>query len=173
MKTEQDCLIDQFPVPYKNLDKMMAKVKGDGRRLLMGVTGGIGSGKTTVANMLEEMGAPIIDFDIIARQVVEPGTRGFEDVLNYFGRQVLGDDGSLDRKALSKIVFGDIEKRKKLEGFTHPPIYEEFFKQVKAIADRQPEAIIQVVIPLLVELNLQYLFDKTTPGNRWRSFGVN
>ena len=153
-------LVDQFPVPYKTLDEMMAKVRGDGQRLLLGVTGGIGSGKTTVANMLEEMGAPIIDFDIIARQVVEPGTRGLKEIVDYFGKQVLGDDGGLDRKALSKIVFGDMEKRKKLESFTHPPIYEEFFKQVSAIAAKQPRAIIQVVIPLLVELNLQYLFDK-------------
>lgn len=153
-------LMDQFPMPYKNLDTMMAKVRGNGRRLLLGVTGGIGSGKTTVANMLMEMGAPVIDFDIIARQVVEPGTHGFEQIVNYFGRQVLAEDGSLDRKALSKIVFGDIEKRKKLESFTHPPIYEEFFNQVNAIAEEKPGAIIQVVIPLLVELNLQYLFDK-------------
>ncbi len=152
-------LLDQFPVPYKSLDDMMQKVRGNDKRFVLGVTGGIGSGKTTVANLLGEMGAPIIDFDLIARQVVEPGTKGLENIVEYFGAQVLGDDGTLDRKKLSKIVFGDMEKRKKLESFTHPAIYEEFFKQVNAIAKEDPNAIIQVVIPLLVELNLQYLFD--------------
>ena len=68
-------------------------------------------------------------------------------------------DGRLDRKALSEIVFKDMEKRKKLESFTHPPIYEEFFRQVHAITEKDPGAIIQVAVPLLIELNLTYLFD--------------
>lgn len=152
--------LEQFPVPYKSLDTMMAKVRGDGRRLLLGVTGGIGTGKTTVANLLREKGAPIIDFDLLAREVVEPGTRGFDEIVAYFGSQVLDTDGTLDRKRLSKIVFGDMEKRKKLEGFTHPAIYEAFFREVDLIAGEDPDAVIQVVIPLLVELNLQYLFDR-------------
>ena len=139
---------------------MMKKVKGDGRRLLLGVTGGIASGKSTVSKMLSELGSPLIDFDLIARQVVEPGTPGLEKIVDYFGRQVLAEDGSLDRKKLSDIVFGDMEKRKKLESFTHPPIYEEFFRQADEIAAGDPKAIIQVAVPLLIELNLQYLFDK-------------
>jgi len=150
----------EFPVSYKGLDDMMAKVRGNDNRVLLGVTGGIAGGKTTVSNMLQELGAPIIDFDLIARQVVEPGTPGYAHIVEYFGRQVLQPDGGLDRKKLSKIVFGDMEKRKKLESFTHPPIYEEFFRQVEAITAEDPQAIIQVVIPLLVELNLQYLFDR-------------
>ncbi|MBI9088021.1 MAG: dephospho-CoA kinase [Desulfobacterium sp.] len=152
--------LDQFPVQYKRLDTMMAKLKGDDRQLLLGVTGGIGTGKTTVANLLREKGAPIIDFDLLAREVVEPGTRGFDDIVDYFGSQVLDTDGTLDRKRLSKIVFGDMEKRKKLESFTHPAIYEAFFREVDLIAREDPGAVIQVVIPLLVELNLQYLFDR-------------
>ena len=142
------------------LDEMLKKVKGDGRRTLIGVTGGIASGKSAVSKMLTELGSPLIDFDIIARQVVEPGTPGLAAIVDYFGRQVLAEDGSLDRKKVSDIVFGDMEKRKKLESFTHPPIYEEFFKQADAIAAENPEAIIQVAVPLLIELNLQYLFDK-------------
>ncbi len=148
------------PPTYLGLDEMMKKVKGDGRRTLIGVTGGIASGKSTVSMMLTELGSPLIDFDLIARQVVEPGTPGLAKIVDYFGRQVLADDGSLDRKKVSDIVFGDMEKRKKLESFTHPPIYEEFFKQADAIAAENPEAIIQVSVPLLIELNLQYLFDK-------------
>jgi len=148
------------PPTYLGLDEMMKKVKGDGRRTLIGVTGGIASGKSAVSKMLTDLGSPLIDFDLIARQVVEPGTPGLAAIVDYFGRQVLAEDGSLDRKKVSDIVFGDMEKRKKLESFTHPPIYEEFFKQADAIAAENPEAIIQVAVPLLIELNLQYLFDK-------------
>jgi dephospho-CoA kinase len=128
--------------------------------LLLGVTGGIASGKTAVANMLEELGAPIIDFDVIARQVVEPGKPAWQEIVDYFGKQVVQEDGSLDRKKLSNIVFRDMEKRKKLESFTHPRISEEFVRQVNEIAEETPGAIIQVVIPLLIELNLQYRFHK-------------
>lgn len=110
--------------------------------------------------MLKEMGAAVIDMDMIARQVVEPGYPALENIVEYFGKEVLSDDGSLDRKKLSKIVFSDPEKRKKLESFTHPRIYEEFFRQVNAIVGKDPNAVIQVETPLLIELNLQHLFDK-------------
>ena len=110
--------------------------------------------------MLQELGAPIIDFDLIARKVVEPGTPALREIVDYFGKQVLQEDGTLDRKAVSDIVFRDFEKRKKLEGFTHPRIHEEFEKQVREIAEKDPNAVIQVVIPLLIELNLQYMFHK-------------
>jgi dephospho-CoA kinase len=149
----------QFPVTYTGLDEVMKKVKGKGNPLLVGVTGGIACGKTTVSQMLEKLGAPIIDFDLIARQVVEPGAPALAKIVDYFGKQVLQADGSLDRKKLSEVIFRDMEKRKKLESFTHPPIYEEFFHQVNVITERDPRAIIQVAVPLLVELNLQYLFD--------------
>ena len=149
-----------FPPTYLKLDEMMEKARGEGQPVLLGVTGGIASGKSTVSDMLTDLGSPLIDFDLIARQVVEPGTPGLAKIVDYFGRQVLAEDGTLDRKKMSDIVFGDMEKRKKLESFTHPPIYDEFFAQVKEITKKDPEAIIQVSIPLLIELNLQYLFDK-------------
>ncbi len=149
-----------FPIPYKRLDEVMGRLQREGNRLLLGVTGSIATGKSTVSKMLEELGAPVVDFDLIARQVVEPGTPGLKNIVDYFGKQVLNADGALDRKKLSDIVFRDFEKRKKLETFTHPPIYEEFFRQVSAILEKDPDAIIQVDVPLLIELNLQYLFDK-------------
>lgn len=139
---------------------MMTKNKSDSRCFLLGVTGGIASGKSTVSGMLAELGSPLIDFDLIARQVVEPGTEGLAKIVDYFGRQVLTEEGSMDRKKVANIVFGDIEKRKKLESFTHPLIHEEFCRQAEAIAAEDPEAIIQVAVPLLIELNLQHLFDK-------------
>jgi dephospho-CoA kinase len=152
-------LTTAFPMSYSGLGQLEA-VRGTDGRLLVGVTGGIASGKTTVANMLEELGAPIVDFDVLARQVVEPGQPALEEIVDYFGKQVLQEDGTLDRKKLSDIVFKDMEKRKKLESFTHPRIRSEFVKQVNEIAGQRPNAIIQVVIPLLIELNLQYLFHK-------------
>jgi dephospho-CoA kinase len=111
--------------------------------------------------MLEELGAPAIDFDILARVVVEPEKSAWKDIVDYFGKQVLQDDGFIDRKKLSKIVFADMEKRKKLESFTHPRIHKAFVKQVQSISQKDPNAIIQAVVPLLLELNMQYLFDKT------------
>ncbi|MDM8549401.1 dephospho-CoA kinase [Desulfobacterales bacterium HSG2] len=128
--------------------------------LLLGVTGGIASGKTTVAKMLEELGAPAIDFDLLARQVVEPGTPALKKIVDYFGDQAIHEDGTLDRKRVSKIVFRDPDKRKVLESFTHPAINEAYFRQVNAISEKKPNAIIQAVIPLLFEFRLEDMVDK-------------
>ena len=155
---EQD-LASAFPMSYGGL-RQLEKVRGKDDRLLLGVTGGIASGKSTVAERLEELGAPIVDLDVIARQVVEPGKPAFDEIMDYFGKQVLQEDGTIDRKKLSAIVFSDFEKRKKLESFTHPRINEEMARQVNEIAERAPGSIIQVAVPLLIELNLQYVFHK-------------
>ncbi len=147
-----------FPTSYAGLEDMMKKLKG--KHLLLGVTGGIASGKSTVSDMLTELGAPLIDFDVLARKVVEPGTQGYKQIVDYFGQQVLQENGELDRKKLSGFVFGDMEKRKKLETFTHPYIYDEFFKEIEQITREKSDAVIQVSVPLLIEQNLQFLFDK-------------
>ncbi|MBL0700229.1 MAG: dephospho-CoA kinase [Desulfosarcina sp.] len=149
-----------LPPSYQNLEGLIKKLRGNDNRLLLGVTGGIASGKTTVAKMLEEFGAPIVDFDLLSRKVVEPGKPAWKKIVEYFGKQVLQDNETLDRKKLSDIVFGDPEKRKKLESFTHPEIYDEFIEQVNQIASATPDPVIQVVIPLLIEVNLTYIFDK-------------
>ena len=148
-----------FPVTHKKFETAIKKFKRKNNCLVVGLTGGIASGKSTVSDMLEELGAVLIDFDLIARQVVEPGTRGLEAIVNCFGKQILAEDGTLDRKKLSKIVFQNFKKRKKLESFTHPLIYEEFFKQMDAIAKKDPDAVIQVSIPLLIEQSMQKAFD--------------
>ena len=85
----------------------------------------------------------------------------WQEIVSYFGEQVLLPDKTLDRKKLSEIVFRDPEKRKKLEGFTHPRIHQEFVRLVKEYTARDPEVIIQAVVPLLIEAGLQYLFHKT------------
>jgi len=148
-----------FPMAYGGM-KQLEELRGNDNRILLGVTGGIASGKSTVARMLEELGAPIIDFDLLSRVVVEPEKPAWQEIVSYFGEQVLLPDKTLDRKKLSETVFRDPEKRKKLEGFTHPRIHQEFVRLVKEYTARDPEVIIQAVIPLLIEAGLQYLFHK-------------
>jgi dephospho-CoA kinase len=156
---EQD-LTSAFPMSYGGIHQVEA-VRGNDNRLVLGVTGGIATGKSTVVNMLRELSAPLIDFDVLAREVVEPQKPAWKDIVAYFGEQVLQEDRQLDRRKLSDIVFRDFEKRKKLESFTHPRIYEAFFAQLNGIVEKDPNAIVLVDVPLLIELNLQYMFHKT------------
>jgi len=128
--------------------------------LILGVTGGIASGKSTVAGMLQELGAPVLDFDVLAREVVEPGRPAWKGIVDYFGTRVLREDGSLDRKKLSGIVFADQGKRKKLESITHPRIMDLYLSRVKEFAKTGSAPIVQAVIPLLFEANLQDLVHK-------------
>jgi len=155
---EQD-LTNAFPGSYGTIGQVEI-IRGKDQRLLLGVTGGIATGKSTVVRMLREKGAPVIDFDLLARKVVEPDQPAWKDIVAYFGEQVLGADRTLNRKKLADIVFGDLEKRKKLESFTHPRIFGEFIKELEELASKNPKAIIQVDVPLLIELNLQYMFHK-------------
>ncbi len=128
--------------------------------MILGVTGGVASGKSTVARMLEESGAPAVDFDALARQIVEPGKPAFKEIVALFGERVLQSDGRLDRKKLAGIVFQDESKRKILEKITHPRIVDAFLDQVREITQRDPHAILQAVIPLLFEVNLKHLVHK-------------
>jgi dephospho-CoA kinase len=128
--------------------------------LLVGLTGGIASGKSTVAHMLEEMGSHVIDFDMLARLVVEPGRPAWKKIVDYFGKDILQGNGEIDRKRLSGIIFGNSEKRKILEGFTHPFIADEFTGKVDEIASNEPDAIINAVVPMLFEAGMQALFHK-------------
>jgi dephospho-CoA kinase len=118
--------------------------------LLVGLTGGIGSGKSTVAGLLAERGAVIVDADAVARAVVEPGTPALEKLVERFGKEVLAADGSLDRQALADRAFVDAESRKALEDITHPAINEEFFRQ---ITEAPADAVVVCDVPLLAESN--------------------
>jgi len=89
---------------------------------VIGLTGGIASGKSTVAAILRELGAPIVDADVLARQVVEPGQPAYDDIVREFGRDVLAADGSIDRKLLGARIFGDAAARARLNAITHPRI---------------------------------------------------
>jgi dephospho-CoA kinase len=127
--------------------------------VIAGLTGGIAGGKSTVSRMFRDFGAQPIDFDALARMVVEPGTPGLEKVVGFFGKQILRSDGTLDRKKLSGIVFRDAAKRRMLERLIHPDITEVFFREVSRITKDLPDAIIVAEVPLLIEANLTHLFD--------------
>ena len=110
--------------------------------LLVALTGGIASGKSTVARRLRERGAVIVDADQVARQVVEPGEPALESIVAAFGPGVLASDGSLDRAALGAIVFSDPEGRQKLNAITHPAVLERSRALFAAAAAADPDAIV-------------------------------
>ena len=146
-----------FPAAY-GMEDFIKMMRGNDQRLLLGVTGSIATGKSTVATLLEELGARTIDFDVLSRVVVEPGKPAWEDIVAYFGQQVLNEDQTLNREKLREIVFRDLEEKKKLEGFLHPRISEEYIKQVDEYTRKDPKAIIQAIVPLLIETNMQAFF---------------
>ena len=115
---------------------------------MVGLTGGIGSGKSTVARLLADRGAVVVDADAIAREVVEPGTPALAALVEEFGEEILADDGSLDRAALAARAFVDDETKKKLEAITWPAIGDEFLRRVAAAP---PDGIVVHDVPLLVE----------------------
>jgi dephospho-CoA kinase len=125
--------------------------------LLVGLTGGIGSGKSTVARLLERRGAVVIEADGLAREVVEPGTPGFARVVDAFGPGVVAADGTLDRAALAGIVFEDAERRRELETIVHPEVARRFAEEVERYRDT--DAIVVYAVPLLVERGLAAAFD--------------
>jgi dephospho-CoA kinase len=122
---------------------------------LVGLTGGIASGKSTVGDLLENAGARVIDADQVAREVVAPGTKGLALVKAEFGKSVLDAEGSLSRGALAGVVFGDENKRKRLEAILHPLIRE---KSMKLFQEASSEIVVYQV-PLLVEASVDYPFD--------------
>jgi dephospho-CoA kinase len=117
---------------------------------LIGLTGSIGTGKSTVSGMLRELGAPIVDADEAARAVVEPGTEGLAQVVEAFGGEVLRPGGSLDRAKLAAIVFDDPAQRRRLEAITWPLVGQWMAQQTMAAAEKGADVIVQD-IPLLLE----------------------
>lgn len=124
--------------------------------LVIGLTGGIGSGKSTVAEMFESLGVPIIDMDRIARQIVEPGQPALTQIKQAFGEKIVAASGQLNRQQLSKIIFDSAEKRHQLEAILHPLIRQETARQLAEL--KSPYCI--VVIPLLLESEQRSLVDR-------------
>lgn len=128
--------------------------------LIVGLTGGIASGKSTMADMFKKEGAYIIDIDMISRDVVKPGKPAWQDVIHIFGKEVLNEDQTLNRKKVGDIVFSDAEKRKKLEEIIHPKITAETLMKINEIAKKDNQAIVIIDIPLLIETDKQDTVNK-------------
>jgi dephospho-CoA kinase len=128
--------------------------------MIVGLTGGIGSGKTSVADAFKELGAYVIDWDELARRVVEPGRVAWEGIVEHFGKDVLRKDGAIDRQKLGDIVFNDAVKRVVLNRIVHPEVFREDVRLTKEIKKRDPHAVIIKDIPLLIEESLTGRVDK-------------
>lgn len=124
--------------------------------LQVGLTGGIGSGKSEVARLLAAQGAVVVDSDVLAREAVAPGTSGLAAVVDEFGAGVLAPDGSLDRPALGRLVFADAARRAALESIVHPYVRRRSAEIAHAAP---PGAVVVHDVPLLVEQDLQPLYD--------------
>ena len=138
--------------------------------LVVGLTGNIGSGKSSIARMFKELGAQIIDTDQIARDVVAPGTEGLMQLVQLFGEEVLTSDGSLDRAKTAQIVFNDDEKRQLLNGVVHPAIRQVLLKAISEYKNsrtgdnqsslKPPAPLLIIEAPLLIETGLYKLVDQ-------------
>ena len=121
---------------------------------IAGLTGGIASGKSTVAAMLAEAGARIVDADRIAHQVVLKGQPAWQDIVDHFGNGILTRDGQIDREALGSIVFNDTEAKKTLNGIVHPRVFETMAQEIQSLVEAHPGDLVIMDVPLLIESGL-------------------
>lgn len=125
----------------------------------VGLTGGIASGKSAVSALLRQLGATVIDADVLAREVVAPGTDGLAEVEREFGADVIGEDGSLDRPAMATLVFADPTARGRLEAIIHPRVRARAAEMEAAARFDDPDAVVVHDVPLLVETGQQHSYD--------------
>ena len=125
---------------------------------VLGLTGGVGMGKSTAARQLKKVGLPVVDSDDLAREAVQPGTEGLAEIADEFGEEFLKADGSLDRDKMASTVFQDEAARKRLEAIIHPRVRTVWEKQIDQWRE-QKRPVGVVVIPLLFEVDLQDSFD--------------
>ncbi|MFD1676647.1 dephospho-CoA kinase [Alicyclobacillus fodiniaquatilis] len=129
--------------------------------MIVGLTGGIGTGKSTVSSMFRELGAYVVDADIWARRVVEPGSDGLKEIVETFGARVLAGDGTLNRKMLGQVVFANDTLRQRLNEITHPRIRAGMRVETDAYWQTHPDAPVIWDVPLLFEGETQKLVDCT------------
>ncbi|WP_026690631.1 dephospho-CoA kinase [Alteribacter aurantiacus] len=129
-------------------------------QMIIGLTGGIASGKSTVSAMFKEWNIPVVDADVIAREVVEPGQEAFNQIVQAFGEQILNEDGNIHRKKLGAIIFNDQKKREQLNSIVHPAVRAEMKKRRDDYLQSGHDHVV-LDIPLLIESELDYLVDKT------------
>jgi dephospho-CoA kinase len=121
------------------------------RFLLVGLTGGLATGKSTVSEILRGLGCVVLDADVLAREVVEPGQPALAAIVEEFGRDVLGPDGTLDRKRLGALVFADPARRRRLEAITHPAIRDRFLARLAELQSQGFEGIVVWDAPVMIE----------------------
>ncbi len=127
--------------------------------IIIGLTGGIASGKSTVARMLEEKGALLLDADFIAREVVLPGKPAWREIRDWLGPSITGPGGAIDRARLGKLIFSDPAARQKLNGIVHPRVMETFITRTEEIRRRHPDAVVVYDVPLLIEAKMDRMVD--------------
>jgi len=128
--------------------------------LIVGLTGGVATGKTMVSRVLKEEGAYVIDADRIAKELVRPQTPAWKELVKAFGKEILREDGSLHRKKLADKVFADPSQRKLLNQILHPRIRREMNRRAKEIEEKDPGAIVVIDAPLLVEVGGHHQMDR-------------
>ena len=124
--------------------------------MIIGLTGGIGSGKSAAANFFQNEGVTVIDADQLAREVINPNSQGFQSVVDYFGSRIIGEDGSIDRAQLREEIFDDQDKKKALESITHPLVRDLMSKRI--VSSTSPYLIIMV--PLIFETNSMSAYNR-------------
>ena len=129
--------------------------------IIVGLTGGIASGKSLVARVFRDLGAHVIDADRIVHEILAPGEEAWKEVIDYFGDHILLEDRSIDRRKLGAIVFGDAAKREWLNSRLHPKVFEVYHRQVKRIAEWSRDAIVVFDAALLIETGFHRSMDRT------------
>ena len=137
----------------------MGNKEGMKLSLVIGITGSIATGKSTVSKMIKELGYTVVDADIVARVVVEPGEEAYQKIVEHFGEEILLANGEIDRKKLGDLVFQNEEKRLLLNSIVHPAVRKKMNEE-KELAFRRGEKVVFLDIPLLYESNLTYMVDK-------------
>jgi dephospho-CoA kinase len=128
--------------------------------VIVGLTGGVGTGKSTVADFFGELGAHVIDWDELARQVARPHLKTWKAIVEYFGKGILNDDLTINRQKLADVAFSDRKKVEKLNQIVHPAVFEEDERITNEIKSRDPDALIIKDIPLLFEVTRPIPLDK-------------
>jgi dephospho-CoA kinase len=128
--------------------------------IIVGLTGSVGTGKSTVAKFFGKLGAYVIDWDELAREIIRPHLRAWKEIVEYFGKDFLNEDLTINRQKLADIVFSDKEKLAKLNQIVHPEVFEEDERITNDIKSRDPNALVIKDIPLLFELTRPIFVDK-------------
>jgi dephospho-CoA kinase len=127
---------------------------------IVGLTGGVGTGKSTVAGFFKELGAFVVDFDELAREAIHPRTKAWKRIVEYFGNEILNDDLTINRQKLAETVFADSKELTKLNRIVHPEVFKEDERITNQVRKLDPGALIIKEIPLLFEVGLRVDLDK-------------